>query len=87
MRYFEGGFQTDLVAFSTCSLTLPLPEEQCGGVQEVLWSYSSFSQAADENAVSPILVGFHFRKACEEGIKHGRKIGTHAVEHFLKPVH
>jgi hypothetical protein len=76
----------DQVSFSTCSLTLPLPEEQCGGANEVLRSYASFSQAADENGVSRILVGFHFRKAVEEGIKHGRKIGKHAVQHFLKPV-
>jgi hypothetical protein len=79
-------FKTDQISFSTCSLTLPLPEEQCGGVNEVLRSYSSFSQAADENGVSRIYVGYHFRKAVEEGIKHGRKIGKRAVDHFLKPV-
>jgi hypothetical protein len=79
-------FQTDPVAFSTCSLTLPLPEERCGGSNEVLRSYSSSSQPAAENGVSCILVGFHFRKAVEEGIKHGRKIGKRAVKHFLKPV-
>jgi hypothetical protein len=79
-------FETDQISFSTCSLSLPLPEEQCGGAQEVQRSYSSFSQAADENGVSRILVGYHFRKAVEEGIKHGRKIGKRAVEHFLKPV-
>ena len=79
-------FKTDQVSFSTCSLTLPLPEEQCDGAQEVLRSYSSFTQAADENGLSRILVGFHFRKAVEEGIKHGRKIGKRAVNHFLKPV-
>jgi hypothetical protein len=79
-------FKTDQVNFSACSLTLPLPEERCGGVQQVLQSYSTFTQAADENGVSRILVGFHFRKAVEEGIKHGRKIGKRAVEHFLKPV-
>jgi hypothetical protein len=78
--------KTDQVSFSTCSLTLPLPEEQCGGTNEVLRSYSSFSQAADENGVSRILVGFHFRKSVQEGIQHGRKIGKRAAEHFLKPV-
>jgi hypothetical protein len=80
-------FETDQISFSTCSLSLPLPEEQCDGANEVLRSYSSFSQAADENGVSRILVGFHFRKAVQEGIQHGRKIGKRAVEHFLKPVH
>jgi hypothetical protein len=55
-------------------------------VHEVRRSYFSFSQAADENELSRILVGYHFRKAVEEGIKHGRKIGKRAVDHFLKPV-
>jgi hypothetical protein len=79
-------FKTDQVNFSACSLTLPLPEERCGGALQVLRSYSTFTQAADENGVSRILVGFHFRKAVEEGIKHGRKIGKRASEDFLKPV-
>ncbi len=32
-------------------------------------SYASFSQAADENGISRILIGFHFRKAVREGIR------------------
>jgi hypothetical protein len=79
-------FETDQVSFTTCSLTLNEPEKRCGGAHEVLRSYSSFSQAADENGLSRILVGYHFRKAVEEGITHGRKIGKHTVQHFLKPV-
>jgi PAP2 superfamily len=79
-------FEADQISFSTCSLTLPLAEERCGGANEVRRSYASFSQAASENGVSRILVGYHFRKAVEEGIKHGRKIGKWAVDHFLKPV-
>lgn len=80
-------FKTDHISFSTCSLTLPLSEEQCGGASEVLRSFTSFTQAADENGLSRILVGFHFRKAVKEGIEHGRKIGNRAVNLFLKPVH
>jgi hypothetical protein len=79
-------FKTDRVGFSSCSYTLPLPEEQCGGAKEVLRSFDSFSQAADENAVSRIYLGIHFRKAVEEGLEHGRKIGERAVEHFLQRV-
>ena len=79
-------FETDEVGFSTCSLTLPLPEEQCGGSQEVRRAFSSFTAAAEENGVSRILVGYHFRKAVEEGIAHGRKIGNRAGNHFLLPV-
>jgi hypothetical protein len=77
--------ETDRLSFNVCSRTLPLSEEQCGGANEVLRSYASFSQAADEDRDSRIYVGIHFRKSVEEGLKHGRKIGKRAVEHFLKP--
>jgi hypothetical protein len=80
-------FETNEVSFRTCSLTLRLPEEQCGGSSEVRRVFSSFTGAADENGVSRIYVGYHFRKAVEEGIAHGRKIGNRAVNLFLRPVH
>jgi hypothetical protein len=79
-------FETDDVSFDTCSTTLPLPKEQCGGAQEVRRSFSNFTQAAEENGVSRIYVGYHFHKAVKEGIKHGRKIGNRAVNSFLRPV-
>jgi hypothetical protein len=79
-------FGDDDVSFSTCSLTLPVSTEQCGGVSEVRRSFTSFTQAANENGLSRILVGFHFRDAVNAGIKHGRKIGNYAVNRFLKPV-
>jgi hypothetical protein len=77
-------FKTDRVSFTACSYTLPLSEEQCGGAKQVLRFFESFSQAAAENAVSRIYLGIHFRKAVEEGVEHGRKIGARAVEHFLR---
>jgi hypothetical protein len=79
-------FKTDPISFETCSLTLPITEERCKGSQEVQRSYPSFSQAANENGLSRIHVGYHFRKGVEEGIKHGSKIGKRAVDQFLKPV-
>jgi PAP2 superfamily len=79
-------FETDNVSFSNCSLSLPAPEERCGGASEVLRSFESFTAAAEENGVSRIYIGIHFRKAVEEGIEHGRKIGDRAVNLFLKPV-
>jgi hypothetical protein len=78
-------FGTDAVSFRTCSTTLPA--DTCNDASPVTRSYASFSQAADENGLSRILVGFHFRKAVAEGIAHGRKIGNRAVNHFLRPVH
>jgi hypothetical protein len=47
---------------------------------------SRFSQAADENAVSRIYIGIHFRRAVEEGVRHGRTIAEYAVHQFMKPV-
>ena len=79
-------FGTDDIGFATCSLTLP-SGSTCEDAEPVLRRYTSFSQAAEENGLSRILVGFHFRKAVEEGIKHGSKIGNRAVTHFLRPAH
>jgi hypothetical protein len=57
----------------------------CNDPSPVTRSYTSFSQAADENGLSRILVGIHFRKAVTEGIEHGRKIGDQAVNDYLQP--
>lgn len=81
MREFFG---TDAIAFSTCSFSLP-PGSRCTDASPVLRSFASFSQAADENGRSRVLVGIHFQHAVDEGIKHGRKIGQRAVNLFLRP--
>ncbi len=78
-------FGTDHVSFTLCSLTLP-DGQQCGQPGEVTRSYHSFTQAADENGLSRILVGFHFRRAVDAGIKHGSKIADRAVNRFMQPV-
>ena len=84
-RVLKRFFGTDHIRFETCSLTL-----QAGGTCDdpspVLRRYGSFSQAAQENGLSRILVGFHFRKAVEVGIEHGSQIGDHAVDRYLRPV-
>ena len=82
----ERFFGTDDIHFETCSLTLPAGST-CSDATPVLRQYASFSQATEENGLSRILVGFHFRKAVEDGIEHGRKIGNRAVNRFLRPVH
>jgi hypothetical protein len=79
-------FGTDHIRFSACSLTLPAGS-RCTDATPVFRSYTSFSQAADENALSRILIGIHFRRAVEEGVQHGRKIANRAVNLFLKPTH
>jgi PAP2 superfamily len=81
---FRRFFGTDHVAFETCSLTLPAGS-RCTDASPLLRGYTSFSEAAAENGLSRILVGFHFRKAVDEGIGHGRKIGKRAVNRFMRP--
>jgi hypothetical protein len=79
-------FKTDAMSFSACSFTLPVGQT-CSDASPTLRHFTSFSQAADENAVSRIYVGFHFRDAVETGTKHGEKIADQAVAHFLRPLH
>ena len=79
-------FGTDEVSFRDCSATLPAGST-CSDATPVFRSYTSFSQAAVENAHSRIFIGFHFRKSVEEGTEYGRKIGKRAANLYLRPVH
>ena len=78
-------FQTDKISFSLCSFTLP-EGERCSDATPTLRHFTSFSQAMDENAVSRIYVGFHFRDAVETGNRHGKKIGNWTVHTVMRPV-
>ena len=82
MRRFFG---TDRTRFEACSLTLDAGST-CNDSTPVLRTFTRFSQAADENALSRILVGFHFRAATEAGLRHGDQIAERAVDRFLRPV-
>src|SRR6185436_1254547 len=79
-------FGTDQISFQDCGVTLPAGST-CSDPSPALRSYTSFSQAAAENAYSRILIGFHFRKSVEEGTDYGRKIGKRAANLYLRPVH
>ena len=50
-------------------------------------SFSSFSQAAQENADSRANAGVHFRSACQDGIKLGVQIGRRAFAQQLLAYH
>ena len=78
-------FGTDDVSFTACSMTVGAGGT-CTDATPVIRSYSSFSQAADENASSRIYIGIHFRKAVETGVHHGRRIAAYAVHQVMKPV-
>jgi len=77
-------FGTDHISFQDCGVTLPVGKT-CSDPTPALRSYTSFSQAAAENAYSRVLIGYHFRKATEEGTAYGRKIGERAVALYLRP--
>jgi len=79
-------FGTDEINFQDCGVLLPAGST-CNDASPVFRSYTSFSQAAADNAYSRILIGYHFRKSVEEGTEHGRKIGKRAANLYLRPVH
>ena len=82
----EQVFGTNNIPFTACSTTVE-PGHTCADASPVLRVYSSFTEAADENAVSRIYIGIHFRRAVEEGVQHGRKIAAYVVHQLLKPVY
>ena len=67
-------FETDNLDFSFESSSLP------GNPR----SYSTFSEAARENSLSRIYVGYHFRKAVEDGQVLGNNIGAWVAAHALQ---
>jgi hypothetical protein len=71
-------FGTDQIRFQDCGVALPAGST-CDDAKPVLRSFASFTQAANENGLSRVLVGFHFRNATAEGTAYGRKIGERAA--------
>lgn len=49
-------------------------------------SFTSFMQAADENASSRVMAGIHFRFSCDAGQELGNKIGDWVVSNKLQPL-
>jgi hypothetical protein len=71
MKYF---FDKDALGFSFESSSLP------GNTR----SYTSLSQAARENSLSRIYVGYHFRKAVDDGEALGKNVGEWIATHALQ---
>jgi hypothetical protein len=67
-------FRADNISYTQTSTSLP-------GIARNL---NSFSQAAMENALSRIYVGYHFRNACMKGVDQGNKVGKYVFENYLK---
>ena len=79
-------FHTDKMSFSLCSFTLP-EGQRCSDESPTLRHFTRFSQAEDENAVSRIYVGFHFRGRRGHGLTPRREIANWTVSHALLPLH
>lgn len=47
-------------------------------------SFTTLSQAARENSLSRIYIGYHFRQACMVGEEQGRDIGKWIFDHYLR---
>jgi hypothetical protein len=80
----EQFFERSNFAFQTCSTSLPAGS-RCSDASPVYRSYTGFTQAAVENGLSRIYVGYHFRRAVTEGMEHGSNIGRWAFRHYLRP--
>ncbi len=74
----------DHFPIAQCSTTLPAG---CDSDAPVVHHFDTFSQAAAENSVSRIWVGFHFRWATVQGQLHGEAIGRYIANHLLQPLH
>jgi hypothetical protein len=70
-------FNRDDVSFTMTS-GAPFPD--------ISRSFTSFSEAAQENADSRVYAGIHYRTTCEDGLKLGRKVGKFTFRHSLKPI-
>jgi len=67
-------FGDDNITFSTTSNSLP----------SITRHFTKLSDAARENSLSRIYVGYHFRKACMEGEQQGKNIGKWTYSHYLE---
>ena len=68
------GFFGSNISFSATSSSLP----------NVTRHFSNFIQAAQENALSRIYVGYHFRNAVNKGVSQGYQVGEYVFNHALQ---
>jgi hypothetical protein len=72
LRRFTGSDDASFCMTSTTAL--PGGSTRC---------WHSFTEAELENADSRVMVGFHFRTACNRGMQQGRRIGKYTFRHAL----
>ncbi len=75
---------TDAVTFSDCSYTFKNdPATNCGGTSPIYRQFQSFSDAAHENGLSRIWIGWHFRSSVDAGYKHGEQLARFTLRRIL----
>jgi hypothetical protein len=57
-----------------------------GSLPGVTRTFATVDDAASENALSRIYVGFHFRLATEVGVAQGREVGEYVAHNALRPL-
>jgi hypothetical protein len=58
-----------------------------GSLPGVMRTFATVDDAAAENALSRIYVGYHFRFAAEAGLIQGRQVGAYVAQNALRPQH
>jgi hypothetical protein len=79
---------TDDVSFSVCSYTFQEADDEknCDGADPVYRDYDSFSEAAVENGLSRIWLGWHVRNSVEIGYVHGERIAHRALQREFRTI-
>ena len=57
-----------------------------GSLPGVTRTFATVGEAARENALSRIYVGFHFRHAADVGLSQGRDVGEYIARNALRPI-
>jgi hypothetical protein len=57
-----------------------------GSLPGVARTFATVADAQDENAVSRVYIGYHFRHATTEGVAQGRRVGAYVASHVLLPI-
>jgi hypothetical protein len=83
-RSLEKFYGTDAISFTIVSDEFNGQTRDTQGTirPRILRSFSSFSQAAEENALSRIYLGVHWRFDATEGVQNGRQIGDVVTSRF-----
>jgi hypothetical protein len=75
-----GAASTVLISFFGDENTFMFGSTSADGTR----SFHRISDAAKENAISRMVVGIHFRLACEMGLEQGVDVGTWVVHHGVR---